>query len=115
MAFEEKTLLVLLNKKNGRLVLALARLVMIGVVSGRTRLLLGGVDDDEEEGLAASRLAFELNTLLCLVRRRRRTIVVVADDGEVAESRAIRRMRSMVTDDGIKEVVVVVEGAMMFV
>ena len=46
LAFEEKTLLVLLNKKNGRLVLA--RLIMIGVVSGRTILLLGGVDDEEE-------------------------------------------------------------------
>ena len=45
LAFEEKTLLDLLNKKNGRLV---ARLVMIGVVSGRTILLLGGVDDEEE-------------------------------------------------------------------
>ena len=64
--------------------------------------------------MVAPRLAFELNTLLCLVRRRRRTIVVVADDGDVVESRAIR-MRSMATDNGIKEVVVVLEGAMMFV
>ena len=58
-------------------------------------------------------MAFELNTLLCLVRRRRRTIVVVADAGDdVVESRVIRRRSSMATDDGIKEVVVILEGAM---
>ena len=61
--------------------------------------------------MVAPRLAFELNTLLCLVRRRRRTIVAVADDGDIVESRAIR-MRSMATDDGRKEVVVEVEGTM---
>ena len=80
---------------------------MIGAESGRMRLLLGEVVD--EEGVLAPRLAFELNTLLCLVRRRRRTIVV-ADDTDVLKSSMAMRM-SMVTVDGIEEVIVV-EGVM---
>ena len=77
--FEENTLLDLPNKKKGRFV-ALARLIMIGAESGRMRLLLGEGEVVDEEGLLAPRWAFELNSLLCLVRRRR--TIVVADDGD---------------------------------